>query len=164
MRTIRLRFIFTFLYSLCAVFGQAQVIMGNLEFDEKKFPGRESECKAASKAFETGDGFFMRGPVYFEQALEYYLKAQDFNSHNADLNYQIGLCYLNLNKDRLKALPFLERAQELKQDMGASFLFDLGMAYQYSLEFTKAIKVYKAYIAALGADAKPKANDFCRKI
>ncbi len=156
MRTPYMRLLLTALSLFLVSFTHAQVIMGNLEFDEKKFPGRENECKAAAKAFETGDGFFMRGPVYFEQALEFYLKAQDFNSHNADLNYQIGLCYLNLNKDRLKALPFLERAQELKQDMGASFLFDLGMAYQYSLEFAKAIKVYKAYIAALGADAKPK--------
>ena len=155
MKTHLKRWCITALLIFIAANSYAQVIMGNLEFDEKKFPGRETECRAAAKAFESGDGFFMRGPAYFEQALEYYLKAQEFNSHNAALNYQLGLCYLNLSKDRLKALPYLERAQELKQDMGAAFLFDLGMAYQYSMEFTKAIKVYKAYMEALGASAKP---------
>lgn len=134
----------------------AQVNTNEIQFREKNFPGREKEFNLAFDAFKKGDGFFLRGPAYFEQALEQYLKAQEFNSFSADLNYQIGLCYLNLGKDRLKALPFLERARMLRAQMGTGFMFDLGIAYQYGLDFEKAIKVFEAYIDSLGAKATPQ--------
>jgi outer membrane protein OmpA-like peptidoglycan-associated protein/tetratricopeptide (TPR) repeat protein len=133
----------------------AQVNTNEIEFREKNFPGREKEFNAAFEAFRKGDGFFFRGPNYYEQALEQYLKAQEFNSNSADLNYQIGLCYLSLGKDRLNALPFLERAKTLRAQMGSGFMFDLGIAYQYGLDFEKAIKVFEAYIDSLGAKAEP---------
>ncbi len=150
-----LRFFLTLIISCVCMLSQAQVIMPDLPFDAKRFPGREKECAEAVKQIEKGDAYFMKGPAYFGEALQYYLKAQEFNTHNADLNYQIGLCYLNMSKDRLKALPFFERALQLKSDMGNDFLFDLGIAYQYSLEFEKAIKVFTAYLSAIGPDAKP---------
>lgn len=133
----------------------AQVNTNEIEFREKNFPGREKEFNAAFDAFKKGDGFFLRGPAYFEQALEQYLKAQEFNSNSADLNYQIGLCYLSMGKGRLNALPFLERARSLRAQMGIGFMFDLGLAYQYGLDFDKAIKVFEAYIDSMGTSASP---------
>jgi outer membrane protein OmpA-like peptidoglycan-associated protein/tetratricopeptide (TPR) repeat protein len=150
-----LRIVLTLVIGFFSMLTQAQVIMPDLPFDAKRFPGREKECAEAVKQIETGDAYFMKGPAYFGEALQYYLKAQEFNTHNADLNYQIGLCYLNMSKDRLKALLFFERALQLKTDMGNDFLFDLGIAYQYSLEFEKAVKVFTAYLTAVGPDAKP---------
>ena len=95
----------------------------NVEFNSKNFPAKEAEFKKADEALKKGDYFFLRGPVYFQQALENYLIAQDFNPDNADLNHQIGLCYLNLQVDRLKSLPYLERARMLNVDLGIDFLF-----------------------------------------
>lgn len=133
----------------------AQVNTNEIEFREKNFPGREKEFNIAFDAFKRGDGFFLRGPAYFEQALEQYLKAQEFNSNSADLNYQIGLCYLSLGKGRLNALPFLERARSLRAQMGIGFMYDLGLAYQYGLDFEKAIKVFEAFIDSMGTNASP---------
>ena len=136
----------------------------NVEFREKNFPGQEAAFKIAFDNYKMGDRYFLRGPVYFPQALDGYLKAQAFNPNNADLNYQIGYCYLNLAKDRLKALPHLERARLLKQDMGSDFLLNLGKAYHYSLEFDKAIQIFEAYITVLGTDGKPAQLEQAKKL
>ena len=138
-----------------AFFPYLQAQQTNVEFRERNFPGKEDAFKVAFDQYKTADRYFLRGPVYFPEALDNYLKAQAFNPDNADLNYQIGYCYLNLAKDRLKALPYLERARSLKQDMGADFLLNLGKAYHYSLEFDKAIQIFEAYLTSIGADAKP---------
>lgn len=127
-----------------------QVLTADVEFRASNFPGREKEFKEAFEAFQKGDQFFLRGPVYFEEAIRWYLKAQEFNPNNADLNFQLGMCYLRLNKDRLKALPYLERARLLKPDMGPDFLYALAQAYHYSYDFDKAIQLYNAYMDALG--------------
>lgn len=116
----------------------------NVEFKSKNFPGREKAFQTALEAYQKGDYYFLRGPVYYPQALAQYLNAQQFNPNNADLNYQIGLCYLSLQKDRLLALPYLERARSLSTAFGIDFLLALGNAYQYNLEFDKAIILYKA--------------------
>lgn len=152
-----------FLFVLIAgVSVQLSAQVSNVEFRAKNFPGQEANFKLADEAYKRGDFYFLRGPIYFPQALKEYLIAQDFNPNNADLNQQIGLCYLSLQIDRLKALPYLERARSLNSDLGNDFLYSLGKAYQYNLDFENAIRVYEGYINALGAGAdfskKDKAN------
>jgi outer membrane protein OmpA-like peptidoglycan-associated protein/tetratricopeptide (TPR) repeat protein len=137
-------FLLGFLFIVAANIAKAQET--NIEFREKNFIGKESEFKKAFNAYKQGDYYFLRGPVYFDKAVEYYLTAQKFNPNNADLNYQIGLCYLGMQIDRLKALPYLEKARTLNQQMGIEFLLALGSAYQYNLDFDKAIYVYQSYI------------------
>jgi len=148
------KFILVFMFFLSPCVIQAQQML-SVEFREKNFEGREKEFKQAFDSYKKGDYYFLRGPVYFPQALENYLKAQTFNPNNADLNYQIGLCYLSLQVNRLQALPYLQRARELNQQMGNQFLISLGKAYQYNLEFDQAIRVYNEYVqkASSGADS-----------
>ncbi|MFM2285750.1 MAG: hypothetical protein RLZZ543_1247, partial [Bacteroidota bacterium] len=135
---------------------QLSAQISNVEFKEKNFPGRDAEFAKAQQAYRMGDFYFLRGPVYFSQALEHYLIAQEFNPNNADLNHQIGLCYLQLQVNRLQALPYLERARALNSDLGNDFLFSLAVAYQYNLDFEKAIRVYENYIASLGDNGDKK--------
>lgn len=141
-------------FVLSSITLRGQVLNQHVEFRSANFPGREKEFNAAFEAFQKGDQFFLRGTVYYEEAIRWYLKAQEFNPDNADLNYQLGQCYLRLNRDRLKALPFLERARLLKPNMGAGFLYDLAQAYHYSYDFDKAIQLYTAYVDELGAEIK----------
>lgn len=124
--------------------------VGNVDFREKNFEGREAEFKKAFDHYKKGDYYFLRGPVYFPQALENYLAAQTFNPDNADLNFQIGLCYLNLQVDRLKSLPYLQRAQRLNPNLGNQFLISLGKAYHYNMDFEQAIRVYNEFIETSG--------------
>ncbi|MCB0819684.1 MAG: PD40 domain-containing protein, partial [Bacteroidetes bacterium] len=135
------------------LFQNVQGQVANVEFREKNFEGREKEFKVAFDHYKKGDYYFLRGPVYFPQALENYLKAQSFNPDNADLNYQIGLCYLNLQVNRLQSLPYLQRARMLNQEMGTQFLISLGKAYHYNLEFDQAIRVYSEFIQKARSEA-----------
>jgi outer membrane protein OmpA-like peptidoglycan-associated protein/tetratricopeptide (TPR) repeat protein len=151
----------TFFVFILILVNSASAQLVNVEFRERNFPEKEEAFKKAFAAFKQGDYYFLRGPVYFEQALENYLIAQEFNPDNADLNYQIGYCYLNLQTNRLKALPYLERAKLLNQNMGSEFLYSLGKAYQYSLDFDNAMQVFEAYKATIdtlkNADSYAKA-------
>jgi outer membrane protein OmpA-like peptidoglycan-associated protein/tetratricopeptide (TPR) repeat protein len=142
---------------LFAISGEAQI--ADVEFREKNFPGRELDFKKAFDSYKKGDFYFLRGPVYFPIALENYLIAQDFNADNADLNFQIGLCYLNLQINRLKALPYLQRAQAINPNLGSDFLLALGNAYHYNLQFDQAIRIYNEYIQLSENDGdKQKSN------
>jgi outer membrane protein OmpA-like peptidoglycan-associated protein/tetratricopeptide (TPR) repeat protein len=134
------------------IFGSIQAQIVNVEYREKNFPGKETQFKKAFDHYKKGDYYFLRGPVYFPLALENYLKAQDFNPNNADLNFQIGLCYLNMQIDRLKALPYLQRAQSINPKLGSDFLVALGNAYHYNLQFESAIRVYNEYLQIVGAE------------
>lgn len=140
------------LIALLVLSGTIQAQIVNIEFREKNFAGREADFKKAFDHYKKGDYYFLRGPVYFPQALENYLKAQDFNPDNADLNFQIGLCYLNMQVDRLKALPYLQRAQAINPKLGSEFLVALGNAYHYNLQFESAIRVYQEYLQIVGAE------------
>lgn len=122
---------------------QSQV---NIPFESSNFPGKSKELKEALEQFKLGDQFYARGPIYFDKALEFYLKVMEFNPNNAELNFLIGNCYLNLSHDKLKAVPYLEKANQLSPQINRDYLFALGSAYQYALEFEEAIKNYEQYI------------------
>lgn len=46
----------------------------------------------------------------YELALDYFLEAYKIDSSNANINYKIGLCYLQTATQKKQALPFLKRA------------------------------------------------------
>lgn len=77
----------------------------------------------------------------FEQALEEYLLLYESDSSKLEYNYRIGVCYLNTNIDKSKALPYLKRAVR-KEDHDPNAVYLLGRAYHYSYRFDKAIETY----------------------
>ncbi len=70
----------------------------------------------------------------FDKALPLYLRLNKNDTLNADLNFKIGVCYINSKLDKKKAVPYLEKAVScpdkctLKDDndhlMGFSYLGD----------------------------------------
>ncbi|MFN4123253.1 MAG: OmpA family protein [Flavobacteriales bacterium] len=145
-----LKYLIAILFSFQALLTFSQQ---NIDFEEKNFPNRQAGFKYAMEQYRKGDYYLMRGPVYFPQAIEHYLEAAAFNPHNAELNYLIGNCYLNLNVDKLRALPYLQRAIDLApQRLKPEYVYALGQAFQYSLEFDKAIEQYKKHISMLDAE------------
>ncbi len=58
---------------------------------------------------------FLYGEFYLEQykhqeALTFYLSALKYSPDNCNLNYRVGLCYMNIIGQQTKALPFLEKS------------------------------------------------------
>ncbi len=99
----------------------------------------------------------------FNEALPLYLKLNNNNYSNAYISYRIGECYLNIQGQKNKAIPYLEDAVKnmLQKINEGSFketaapqkaLFLLGNAYQINNKLNKAITTYKKFKETLKVD------------
>lgn len=90
--------------------------------------------KAAAK-FKAGN---------YEEALEDYIQLLSEEPRNEVYNYNIGVCYLNGNTNKGKAVSYLEIVtRKEKHDPNADYL--LGRAYQYVNRFDDAIATFKKF-------------------
>ncbi len=99
----------------------------------------------------------------YTRALDTYLKILRTEPENADIKHRIGICYLNSENDKVKAIPYLEEAVQkitakynpnsLKEE-NASFesYFTLGSAYRVNNELDKAIDAYNKFKEYLDKD------------
>ncbi len=92
----------------------------------------------------------------YAQALKHFEKIEERGEINANVNFNIGLCYLNLLGDKSRAIPYLEKAitdisgnykegsyRELQAPPEA--LFYLAKAYRINVQLDKAIQTYTEY-------------------
>lgn len=80
----------------------------------------------------------------YEDALIDYLQLLNEDSRNEVYNYNVGVCYLNNNVNKGKAVPYLEIVERKeKHDPNTDYL--LGRAYQYANRFDDAITVFEKF-------------------
>ena len=115
----------------------------NIEFKKENFREDKEGLKLALKDIKAGDEIYEKIPC--TQAAEYYLSANKFNSNNAILNFKIGNSYLHSN-NKLKSIPFLEKAYNLDQAVDPTIRYLLGQAYHLNMEWDKAVKEYKSFL------------------
>ncbi len=116
-------------------------------FDKNSFKEKKDELKEAVKNIELGDKSYTAVPVAdYKTALPLFEKANEFNPNNAELNYKIGICYLNTNF-RTRSLPFFEKAIQLNPTVNPDLKFYLGNSYQLHKKWDQAIKSYEEYIS-----------------
>jgi Tol biopolymer transport system component len=100
------------------------------------------------------DYFLMRKE--FDKALDLYLNVLRSEPDNADIKHRIGICYLNSEDEKEKAIPYLEEAtkmvstkyninsfKETNAPVEAYFL--LGSAYRVNNKLDEAISAYEKY-------------------
>jgi len=81
----------------------------------------------------------------YEEALADYLALHAKDPQNEKYNYNIGVCFLNYNGNKAKAVPYLEKIiHNPKHDPNADYL--LGRAYQYALKFDDAINSFTKFV------------------
>ncbi len=116
----------------------------NIEFKRSNFPDKVGAYKNAVYALKEGDSFFEQGPSYYLYALKEYKKAQKFNPNNAELNYKVGVCYLNtLNKTVSK--DYLLRAVELDSNVHENINLELARSYHINKAWDTAISYYETH-------------------
>jgi tetratricopeptide (TPR) repeat protein len=102
----------------------------------------------------------------YREALPFFQSVFDADSINANINYKIGKCYINIRGEKLKSIPYLERASKNIADDYISDKFEndaapfealilLGEAYQRNNELEKALQKYYDYMSYL----KPKEDE-----
>lgn len=80
----------------------------------------------------------------YEDALGDYLQLLNGDSKNLEYNYNVGVCYLNSNVGKSKAVPYLEIVtRKQNHDPNAEYL--LGRAYQYANRFDDAIAMFNEF-------------------
>ncbi len=91
----------------------------------------------AQKTIKDADSFFDNEDYIV--ALRYYQKFYLKDSLNPELNYKMGVCYLNCNANPKKALKHLLVAQPKKDKTDFVFLYELAWAFMNNKNFTKAL-------------------------
>jgi len=106
------------------------------------------------------DGEYFMLYEEFPDALTYYLQLIDKYPDNANLNYRSGLCYLNIQGGKNKAIPYFEKAinnltsrykeGDFKEEEAPyDTYFYLAKAYQINNETKKAKQTYEKYLTFL---------------
>ena len=121
----------------------------SVEFSKDRFGNDKDGLKAAQKDLKAGDAFYESDPPRYEQALVFYLKAQQFNPGNDQLNLKIGDCYLH-SGFKPRALEYLQRAYQLNPDVSPRIHYLLGRGLHLNAKWDAAIAEYKRAIPASG--------------
>ncbi|HLO59645.1 MAG TPA: SPOR domain-containing protein [Bacteroidales bacterium] len=92
----------------------------------------------------------------FKKAMNNYLTVLKTEPDNADIKYKIGICYLNSENEKAKAIPYLQEAslkvsekynsssfKETNAPVDAFFL--LGSAYRINNQLDEAMNAYSSY-------------------
>jgi tetratricopeptide (TPR) repeat protein len=109
--------------------------------------------------FEDGEFFFERDD--FEEALYYYQQLYNSDTTNTNAAYKIGMCYLEIDGAKTKAIPYFQQAitNMTAKYMPKSFkekeapyhaMFYLGNAYRLNNQLDKALEIYDRFILVPG--------------
>ncbi len=80
----------------------------------------------------------------FSAAQKEYDKLLETEPENEKYLYRLSVCYLNINADKTKAIPYLEKlVKNEKADPNSWYL--LGRAYHYAHRFDEAIKMFETF-------------------
>lgn len=138
---------FAIFRSYNVTFSQEDVKIIKSEFKLKK-----DGTSQALKNIKYGDYYYEQHTQgSYQKALKYFLEAYEYNANNPELNYKIGICYLE-SIFGAKSLKFLQSASDAKKDVATDIEFQLARALQLNYEFDKAIEYFEAYKTVISDD------------
>lgn len=98
----------------------------------------------------------------YDEALTDYLDLLVDDAKNMTYNYRIGVCYLNTNISKPKAIPYLEVVtRQASYEPDAMYL--LGRAYHFAYRFDDALRCYNQFKTA-GKGTEENLKDVDREI
>lgn len=123
---------------------------GDIAFEKENFPNDKDGFKDARSFLKEGDKIFEEGNLsYVNLALPFYEKAYAFNPNSADLNYKLGVCYLNSPVKR-KCLEYFEKSFALDPTYDTyNIEYLLARGYHLNEKWDLAIKAYEKQLVVL---------------
>ncbi len=110
--------------------------------------------------YEEADGYYQGRE--FEEALPLFLQLERKGISSANVNYKIGMCYIEIPGKRLQSIPYLEAASEYTTSNYVSSIetkaapldafLNLARAYKLNNEFNDAYRVLSYYKDSLRED------------
>ena len=126
----------------------------NVDFKSSNFKDNKEGLKKAITAIKAGDELFelanaaffaVKSPeLNYELAIKQYEIAQGFNPNNGELNYKIGVSYINSPYSQ-KGIKYLYDAKKLDPESDPFLDYYYGRALQLDGKFSDAIKSYEAF-------------------
>ena len=80
-----------------------------------------------------------------QDAMLEYAMALEKDRENTRINYNLGLCYLNSDFEKEKAIPYFEKVLFYDEE-SATVHYLMGKAYQFEMRFDRAIEQFNRYI------------------
>jgi outer membrane protein OmpA-like peptidoglycan-associated protein len=125
-----------------------------------------SQSKLYLAKFAEGNDYF--NVQNFRKALKCFLYADSIEKNQAEVKYNIGVCFLK-TEYKFKALPYFETVFKLTPNQFNDIHYMLGICYQQNLEIEKAMIEYNLFRDYLitTKDSKEKTatyNDLTKKI
>ncbi|PKQ63157.1 hypothetical protein BZG02_10375 [Labilibaculum filiforme] len=134
------------LFSLSHVTGQKLLSVKKSDFVD----GSEKSNLAYFKIKQAMD-FSQQNAENTDQCLPLFLQAYAYKQNNPELNYNIGICYLNGHLKE-NASKYLLDAYQLNAAVSKDICYQIALAHQYDSNFEKAIKMYQLTIENLVKD------------
>lgn len=132
------------------------VFSQDVAFERKNFPNQKKELKEAVKELKEAEKLMQPNPVpKYSTAVEHYLKAHQFNPNNAQVNYQIGVCYLN-TAQKFRSLAFFQKAFDLNAQAFDDIYYYLGRGYHLEMNWDEAIRHYTRYKRMVNPQRNPE--------
>lgn len=131
------------------------MIVGVIQLHGQRKPPAEkpmSKEEIADKKREATDLFKVKR---YAEARDILLRLVKYESQNADLNYKLGLCILNSNYDKSKAIEYLEFTAQQK-DAPKDTRYYLGLANLHAGAYDAAIEAFDKYKADMKGKPDPK--------
>jgi len=122
----------------------------DVAFKKKNFDDQEA-FKVAQKNLKDGNKKYISKS--YSDALSYFLKANEFNPNNADLNFKIGISYLK-SEEQPKSLTYFKKAKQLDPKTHPLLEFGLAQANQYNKQYANAISGYNTFLNGLSEAEK----------
>lgn len=136
----------------------------DVPFDKNLFKERKDEFKLAKEKLDEGYKIYEIYPEsfmdanhqdyrirasYHKEALPILFEANKFNPDNAQLNYRLGRCYLASSIYKEECLPHFQKAQKLNPNVTPDINYYLGIGFQLTMQFDKAIAAFKIHRSIL---------------
>jgi outer membrane protein OmpA-like peptidoglycan-associated protein len=99
-------------------------------------------CQSLKELTTEGDKFY--GKKQYKKAIDLYLQALNVNPDDASLNLQTGLSYL-YSETKSKAAKYISKAYRLNPNINEEIDYHLGVAFQHTNDFTKAIEHFQEF-------------------
>jgi outer membrane protein OmpA-like peptidoglycan-associated protein/Tol biopolymer transport system component len=99
-------------------------------------------AQSAKELINQGDKFYAKKE--YQKALDVYLNALTSNPDDASLNLKIGMAYL-YSETKSKAAKYISKAFRLNPTINDDIDYHLGVAFQNTNEFLKAIEHFQAF-------------------